>query len=34
VLLDRLDDVETGKVASEFQPELPEWKVNEAKELA
>ena len=34
VLLDRLDDSRTGKVASELYVETPEWKQEEANKLA
>jgi len=30
ILLDRLDDIETGYVAAEFHSEIPEWKHQEA----
>lgn len=33
-LLNRVDDPETGEVVAELQAEVPEWKIEEAKEIA
>ena len=34
MLLDRLDDKETGQVSQEFQAEIPEWKLREAEKIS
>lgn len=33
-LIDRIDDSKTGKVTSEFDAELPDWKDKEVKLIA
>jgi len=34
ILLDRVEDAETGRVCKEFHSDLPEWKLEEAKQVA